>query len=336
VKLAEKKLYNLLESLAREEGFVASGGADWDTLKEIYSREHGAHFERWLDDGHHGEMTYLERGREKRLHPTHYYPDLKSVFVVLDRYSSKPLGDGKLGPRFARYLSRTPDYHEDLKVRLRRVLTQSQKTLPDLEGLICVDTSPVLERAFASLVGLGWIGKNTLLIHPQYGSYTFIGVMLLNQPLDRSPKILSDYCGNCERCLKACPTQAFSKPRVLESKKCISYQTLERKGVESSPPEVPAALFGTWVAGCDVCQEVCPFNRKATLGDENLLQYPPQTYTSLRGLTKESYREWSRRSALSRIKWSDFRYHLERAYQNSLRENVNLSIEPGHALSEEK
>jgi epoxyqueuosine reductase len=241
--------------------------------------------------------------------------------VVLEPYSTQPLGE-KL--RFARYL-RQGDYHSELKTTLEKFVDECQQVMPGLKAKVCVDTSAVLERTWAALCGLGWIGKNTLLIHPQLGSYHFIGLVIFDQQTGAGPLLHKNYCGNCDRCLKACPTQAFVAPSLLDARKCISYLTLEYRG--EIAPRVQTA---PWVAGCDVCQEVCPFNLKRTESETGLLEVRPTDATvirttnfnndfdftkdvdSLLELTEEQYRARTKNSSLSRVKYAAFRRNLAR------------------------
>ena len=183
-----------------------------------------------------------------------------------------PVGSGpETGVRYARYL-RGKDYHLEIAEKLERVMQNVAKNHPSLQWKVCVDTSAVLERAWAAAAGLGWIGKNTMLIHPQYGSYLLLGEVLINQRVENSSSPLKDYCGNCARCLNACPTRAFTQPRVLDATRCISYWTLEKRGELALSVQDQSAV-SNWVAGCDICQEVCPFNTKS----ERLWENAPPT-----------------------------------------------------------
>jgi epoxyqueuosine reductase len=180
-----------------------------------------------------------------------------------------------------------------------------------LKWKVCVDTSAVLERSWAVLAGLGWLGKNTLLIHPRLGSYFFIGVVLINREIGHGPSPLPDYCGNCARCLEACPTKAFPEPHLLDATRCIAYLTLEKRG-DLALDESARRGLGTWIAGCDVCQEVCPFNLKAA---KSPIETPDRaialdTWKELLEESPESYRERIKNSALSRVKSAQFSRNL--------------------------
>jgi epoxyqueuosine reductase len=197
-----------------------------------------------------------------------------------------------------------------------------------------VDTSAVLERSWAALAGLGWIGKNSLLIHPQLGSYVFIGSVLINQEVGRGPSPLPNYCGNCTRCLDGCPTKAFSQPGMLNSNQCISYWTLEKRGqLEINDPQKKA--LQNWVAGCDICQEVCPFNIKPVKAETNLgvpqnESSGAETVHSWREVLQESelsYKQRVKNSALSRIKPGQFLRNVALALKNAIQEGSFIEIE---------
>ncbi len=294
-----------LTEILQSEGFPVSGIVDVAAVREEYDR-HADRYGKWIADGKHGEMGYLSRGLERRLNPELVFPGVKSVLAVLRPYPPHPVGDE--GLRYARYLN-GPDYHEVIQTALTRSMERWKSESVEGDGLeykVCVDTSAVLERTWALLAGLGWIGKNTLLIHPQLGSYVFIGVVFLNREFGARPAPLKDYCGPCERCLSACPVGAL-KDHDLDSRKCISYLTLEKRGAF----EKPVDLHG-YVAGCDLCQEVCPYNTKAV---RRTGPVPPAPHLVLdeEALLLESesgYRDRIKGSALSRVKFPDFKRNL--------------------------
>ena len=207
-------------------------------------------------------MAYMERNALSRRDIRNWYADAKSVLLLGFNYASngkEPSVPGR--GRVARY-ARLSDYHPELKGRLLSLLAWLKDQEPGADGRVFVDTSPVLERLYARYAGLGWVGKNTMLLSPRHGSYFFLAGLALNLdlPEDRPEP---DHCGSCTRCLDACPTDAFPAPRVLDASRCISYLTIERKG---PVPEELRAGVGDWVFGCDICQEVCPWNRFAKPG----------------------------------------------------------------------
>ncbi len=229
------------------------------------------HFERlrdWLERGHAGEMAYLHRHAEAHRHPSSILPEVRSVVMAAMNYGSRPHADcSPHGGKVARY-AQGADYHDVLRERLKRLLAWAQGQQPGCRGRAVVDTAPLLERDFARRAGLGWFGKNTMLINKRQGSYFFLGALLLDLKLQPDPPHLTNHCGTCTRCLDACPTQAFTGPGWLDARRCISYLTIELRG---SVPEDLRPDLGDWVFGCDVCQEVCPWNRHSPADGEAAL-----------------------------------------------------------------
>ncbi len=205
-------------------------------------------------------MDYLERRRDEPAPPSNVFEGVRSIVAAGFVYGVKdePSDDPRRGPR--RALRAGKDYHEVLWRRLELLLDRLKRESPESTGRVVADTAPLLERDVARMAGLGWIGKNTMLIDKKLGSYTLLGFMLTDADLVADPPSESSHCGTCTRCLDACPTQAFDGPYVLNANRCISYWTIEQRGSLSA--EAGKRLDG-WVFGCDVCQEVCPWNRKA-------------------------------------------------------------------------
>jgi epoxyqueuosine reductase len=217
----------------------------------------------WLDRGYAGEMEYMHRQATARRNPESILPEVRSVIMVGMNY--KPADDAAdPATGIARY-ARGLDYHEVLRDRLNRLLAWLREQRPGCRGRGVVDTAPLLERDFARRAGLGWFGKNTMLINKRLGSYFFIGALLTDLELEPDSAHESPHCGSCTACLDACPTAAFAAPGVLDSRKCISYLTIE---LRTAVPEALRSGMGEWLFGCDVCQEVCPWNRKAPRGNE--------------------------------------------------------------------
>ena len=226
-------------------GVAPAGPADgFDRLQE------------WLARGFGGEMKYLET--EARADPVSILPAVRCVVMVALNYAPSEPDPTSVG-KVARY-ARGADYHEVLRAKLNALLAWVQGQQPGTVGRGVVDTAPLLERDFARRAGLGWFGKNTMLIHPRIGSYTFLGALLLDLDLPADAPFATDHCGTCTRCLDACPTDAFAGPGWLDARRCISYLTIELRG--PVPEELRPGL-GDWIFGCDICQEVCPWNRKA-------------------------------------------------------------------------
>jgi len=228
-------------------------------------------------------------------------PEVRSVVMVGMNY--KPAAaEQETAARVARY-ARGTDYHDVLRERLNRLLAWVRQEVPTCSGRGVVDTAPLLERDFARRAGLGWFGKNTMLLNRRLGSYFFLGALLLDLPLTPDPPHATTHCGSCTACLDACPTQAFVGPGVLDARRCISYLTIELKG--SIPADLRQPL-GSWLFGCDVCQEVCPWNRKAPPGTEPAFLARPDLEAvdpvELLGLSPEEFRRRFRGTALMRSK----------------------------------
>ncbi len=311
--LTSETLEALFSSI-REVGFPLVGAVDLD-LAETAFRPHADRYDEWLTRGYHGEMQYLVRGADRRKDPRLVLAGAESVVVVAIPYRRNPRAAENSEPRYARYLE-GPDYHKHLPALLTPVIEKWAAPL-GASWKICVDTSAVLERSWAAICGLGWIGKNTVLIHPKFGSYLFLGVILLDRKTGRAPAPLPSYCGNCTACLGACPTEAFVAPGSLDSRKCISYLTLEKRGEWPREIKEQSEKMGAWVAGCDICQEVCPFNAKPLRMAET---WPTDDrdvalVTDWKALETEQETEYLARakfSALSRIKYPEMRRNVAR------------------------
>jgi epoxyqueuosine reductase len=227
-------------------------GFDLVGITQLGPAETAPAFRDWLAKGYAGTMSYLERGADKRDDTRLVFEGAVSAVVVAMNYG----GTQPPGP-IARY-ARGLDYHEVMVDRLNDLLSRIRETVaPGVRGKPYVDTGPILERDLARRAGLGWFGKNTNLIHPKLGSFFFIGSLLVDLELDPDAPFEADRCGTCTRCLDACPTDAFPAPRVLDATKCISYLTIE---LRDAIPESLRSAMGSWIFGCDVCQEVCPWN----------------------------------------------------------------------------
>lgn len=240
---------------AEQLGFEACGIARATALET-----ESALMEQWLEGEREGEMGYLTRNKEKRYDPRLLVEGTKSIVTVLYNYYPKqPLGDGEHF-KIAKY-AYGADYHEVLKRKMCQLLERIETQIGKLENTrVFVDSAPVLDRAWAVRCGLGFIGKNTSLIHPKKGSFFFIGHLFLPLDLSEIGQVLTNRCGRCTKCLDACPTGALEAPFRIDARKCISYLTIEYKGnFERLDPEI----FKGWMYGCDICQDVCPYNRFA-------------------------------------------------------------------------
>ena len=239
---------------ARELGFDLVGVAPAVTPAGF------THLREWLERGFAGEMHYMRRHAAAREHPRHVLDGVRSIVMVAMNYRTvEPATPGPLDGRVSRYAWGN-DYHVILRERLKLLGDFLHDELPDCRTRAVVDTAPLLERDFAVLAGLGWIGKNTMLINKHLGSWLFLGALLTDAELDYDEPHAANHCGTCTRCLDACPTDAFAGPYSLDSRRCISYLTIELRG---PIPEDLRPAVGNWLFGCDICQEVCPWNRKA-------------------------------------------------------------------------
>ncbi|MEM6750090.1 MAG: tRNA epoxyqueuosine(34) reductase QueG [Planctomycetota bacterium] len=357
---------------ARDLGFALAGVAPAEPS------QHAEHVRGWIARGEHGEMDYLARNLEVRLDPRELVPGAKSILMVADAYApgagetttagASPAepgpdlrGRGRVRGRVARY-AWGDDYHKVMKKRMHALAdtlrgdaaTDGDGQASDAEvWRACVDTAPLLEREHAAAAGLGFIGRNTLLIHPRHGSYLLLGALVTTRELAATERLIeldaerarsvglvppTDHCGHCTRCIDACPTGCITDPRLpdgsidpaapraIDASRCISYLTIEHRG------EIPDDLRGNldgWVAGCDVCQEVCPFN---DIGGRNPLpiheRYAPRDEVA-HGLRMDAVARWTdedrarvtRGSALKRIKLAMWRRNAEANLENPAREN---------------
>jgi epoxyqueuosine reductase len=271
-------------------------GFDAVGITKLEPNAHAAELERWLDAGYAGTMTYLNRQAEKRKAPAKIWPEARTAVVTLTNYwhgSAYPGASPRGQPRVAQYAWST-DYHNVLGARLERLADAIRDVVPGARSRCYVDAGPVPERELAQRAGLGWVGKNMMLISPEIGSFTFIGVVLTDADLTPDPPFEADRCGTCRRCLDACPTDAFVDAHVLDAQRCISYLTIEHRGAFT---EAQGGMVGDWLFGCDVCQDVCPWNvsfAHAT-ADPALAPRPDMTSPDLEALLALDPDDFSRR-----------------------------------------
>tara|TARA_B100001250_G_scaffold143207_1_gene122529 strand:- start:319 stop:1239 length:921 start_codon:yes stop_codon:yes gene_type:complete len=247
-----KSLTEKIKNKALELGFDLVGVADVDSIENEKN-----HLYNWLEIGHHASMSWMEKRKEERGNILKYYPEAKSIISLgVNYYANKNQLDIKSKYQFSNY-AWGEDYHLVLKERLYVFLNWITNNFSDINGIACVDTSPVMEKVWAQRAGLGWQGKHTNLINRNFGSWFFLGELILSCKLDYDQPFSEDLCGTCTACIDACPTQAIT-PYKLDSGKCISYLTIEHRGAF---PNNKDDLHG-WIYGCDICQEVCPWNEK--------------------------------------------------------------------------
>jgi len=266
--------------------------------------DEGRRLKEWLARGYHGEMSWMAREVEKRITPREIFPQARSVVVVaLNYYTPHQHQQNPATGKVSRY-AWGDDYHDVVKTKLVSLLSWIREQEPSAEGKICVDIQPAMDKAWAVRAGLGWLGKHTNVITPEYGSWVFIGELLLNLKLEHDQERVDDHCGTCTLCIDACPTAAITEAYVVDSNKCISYATIELRA-----PELPALVednLSGWLYGCDICQDVCPWNRFETLTHEP--RFSPRegnVNTELEDileLTPETYAARFRGSAMKRTK----------------------------------
>lgn len=266
--------------------------------------DEGRRLKEWLARGYHGEMGWMARDVEKRISPLEIFPHARSVVVVALNYFTphqhqQSSGKGKV----SRY-AWGDDYHDVVKEKLLSLLAWIREQEPAAEGKVCVDIQPVMDKGWAVRAGLGWLGKHSNVITPEHGSWVFIGELLLSLELDHDTERVEDHCGTCTLCIDACPTAAITEPYVVDSNKCISYATIELRAPEL-PAEIETKLSG-WLYGCDICQDVCPWNRFEEPTSET--RFAPREgnvnaeLSEILELTPETYAARYRGSAMKRAK----------------------------------
>jgi epoxyqueuosine reductase len=287
----------LIKARALALGFDFCGVAKADFLEEEAPR-----LETWLKNGMHGQMNYMANHFDKRLDPRLLVDDAKSVItVLLNYYPEQKLPESDDDYKLSKY-AYGADYHFVIKDKLKDLLAYIQEEIGEVGGRAFVDSAPVMDKAWAKRGGLGWVGKHTNLINREIGSFFFIGELILDLELEPDGPI-TDYCGTCTRCIDACPTDAIVGPYVVDGSKCISYFTIELK--EAIPDDV-RGKFDNWVFGCDICQDVCPWNRFAK--PHKTVEFNPNpelaafTKTDWEEITEDVFREVFRRSAVKRTK----------------------------------
>ena len=273
--------------------------------------EQAYQLEEWLNRTYHGRMKYMENHFEKRLDPSLLVPGAKSVVTLMYNYYTDQKQSDSSAPKIAKY-AYGKDYHFVIKDKLRELLDSIQQHIGAVSGRCFVDSAPVMERQWAARSGLGWTGKNTLLIHPKVGSFFFLAELIIDLELEADGPI-KDYCGRCTRCIDACPTEAISpQGYLLDASKCIAYLTIELK--EAIPNEFENKM-DNWMFGCDVCQDVCPWNRFAEKHNEpafephpDLLQLKKEEWEEI---TEDVFRKIFKKSAVKRTKFKGLKRNIE-------------------------
>ena len=312
---AQEKLARALKAEAARLGFDACGISKAERLDEEARR-----LEAWLARGYHGTMGWMERNFDKRVDPRRLVEGAQSVVSVLHNYyQPAEHAGGERAGKISRY-AWGDDYHEVMKEKLFRLFAWLDERLGGVHGRAFVDSAPVMDKAWARRSGLGWMGKHTNLINRSLGSFFFLGELIIDAPLPPDGPI-PDYCGSCTRCLDACPTDAIVQPYVVDANRCISYLTIEHRG-DDIPQELRPGM-GTWIFGCDVCQDVCPWNKfKRPTAEPRYAPRPGVTDTDLREwieLDLEEFRRRFRKSPVKRAKLEGFLRNVRIALTNAER-----------------
>ncbi|MBF00095.1 tRNA epoxyqueuosine(34) reductase QueG [Flavobacterium coralii] len=300
---SKSKISSFIKSEAKRLGFLSCGIAKAGFLEQEAPR-----LEKWLKEGRHGQMKYMENHFDKRLDPTLLVDGAKSVIsLLLNYYPEETQVDNTY--KISKY-AYGQDYHFVIKSKLKELLHSIQEHIGEVGGRAFVDSAPVLDKAWAAKSGLGWIGKNSNLLSKQVGSFFFIAELIVDIELEYDTPV-TDHCGSCTACLDACPTQAIIEPYVVDGSKCISYFTIELK--DNLPNELKGS-FDNWAFGCDVCQDVCPWNRFSKPHREPLFNPHPDllsmTKKDWEEITEDTFRKVFKNSAVKRTKFEGLKRNI--------------------------
>lgn len=302
----QRTLAQKVKSMALESGFSFVGIARARKLDEEARK-----LEIWLNRGYHGKMGYMENHFEKRIDPTKLVPGARTVICLMYNYYTDQKQSDPEAPKISSY-AYGKDYHKVVKQKLTLFLDRIRKEAGDVQGRCFVDSAPVMERDWARYAGLGWTGKNTLLIHPKAGSYFFLAELIIDLELEPDQP-MRDYCGTCTRCIDACPTEAISSQGYLvDGSKCISYLTIE---LREEIPDLFSGKMDNWMFGCDVCQEVCPWNRFSKKHSEPAFEPPDELMTMHKRewieITEEVFNDLFKNSAVKRTKYQGLKRNIK-------------------------
>ena len=295
----------LIKKKALELGFFFCGISKADFLEQEAKQ-----LENWLKMNHHGKMGYMENHFDKRLDPRLLVDDAKSVVSLLLNYYTEEQQTDPEAPKLSKY-AYGKDYHYVIKDKLKALFQFIQEEIGEVGGRVFVDSAPVMDKAWAKKSGLGWVGKNSNLIHPKHGSFFFIAELILDLELEADGPI-KDYCGTCTKCIDSCPTGAIVEPYVVDGSKCISYLTIELK--DAIMPQSFSGKMDNWMFGCDICQDVCPWNRFSKPNTES--QFTPHeqllnlSKSDWEDMTEELFSELFRHSAVKRTKFDGLKRNI--------------------------
>lgn len=308
MSVSKAQLSRHIKAKAEALGFMDCGIAAARRLDE-----HEAPLKSWLKEQRHGRMAYMNRNVEKRLDPRELMPGARSIIVVLQNYYT-PEKQPEDVPKISKHAYGV-DYHRIVKQKLHQLAAFIQSETGSLQYRAFTDSAPVLEKAWFAEAGLGWIGKNGNALTTYHGSYFFIGELIVDTELDYDTPVYTNYCGSCTRCMEACPTGAIFAPHKVDATKCISYWTTEYPGAfDHEQPETLA----NYAFGCDICQEVCPWNKKASQHQEPAFNPHPQLLTmdnqAWKNLTEAQYRKIFKKSTVKRTKYQGIVRNLHFIY----------------------
>ena len=306
MQLNKQAYSDMIKTEAKNLGFMFCGIAKAEFLEQEAPR-----LEDWLKKGMHGEMQYMENHFDKRLDPRLLVDGAKSVISLgLNYYTDNDQQD-PLAPKISRY-AYGADYHHVIKDKLKQLLNTINEKIGEVGGRAFVDSAPVLDRAWAKKAGMGWIGKNGNLINKKAGSFFFLAELIIDLELEYDIEPTANHCGSCTRCVDACPTDAIVGPYIVDGSRCISYLTIELKN------EIPAEFKGkmdNWMFGCDICQDVCPWNKFSVLHNEP--SFTPHTellgmkQTDWEDITHETFQKVFKNSAVKRTKFDGLKRNIE-------------------------
>ena len=304
--MSKKSAYaQCIKTEAKRLGFLSCGISKAEFLDEEAPR-----LESWLRQNKHGKMYYMEKHFDKRLNPTLLVEGSKSVISLTYNYYTDKLQEDPAAPRISKY-AHGVDYHYVIKDKLNQLLEFIKEEIGDVHGRAFVDSAPVMERAWAKKSGLGWIGKNSNLITQKVGSFYFISELIVDLDLEVDHAV-TDHCGSCTACIEACPTEAITEPFQVDGSKCISYFTIELK--DNIPNEMKGKL-DHWAFGCDVCQDVCPWNHFSKQHSEPLFNSRPELLSMTKNdweeITQETFSKVFKKSAVKRTKYSGLKRNIK-------------------------
>ncbi len=299
------KFKQAIKNKASELGFFYCGFSKVSFLEEEAPR-----LEKWLKNNYQGSMAYMANHFDKRLNPKLLVDDANTVISLLLNYHTETLQKDPLAPKLSKY-AYGEDYHFVIKDKLGELLSFMKQEIGAIEGRVFVDSAPVMDKVWAKKAGLGWMGKNTNLIHPKEGSFFFIAEIITDVVIEEDGP-MKDYCGTCTKCIDACPTEAIVAPYVVDGSKCISHLTIELK--DAILPEQFKGKMDNWMFGCDVCQDVCPWNKFGKINQEKRFQPSAQlldlNQNDWEDLEQETFQSLFKNSAVKRTKFEGLKRNI--------------------------